>query len=74
MKQGVATYLHSHPELRGNVSRVGPDWFEVTWHPFVKDRPETLRDRIDVRAASRRTRRRYATNDAKNIGFGVPSL
>lgn len=73
MKSGEAVYLHTSPALRGTVARVGDTWFDVTWHPFATDRPETLQDRIDVRAASKRTRVRYDKREAKNIGFGKPS-
>jgi hypothetical protein len=71
MQQGIQTYLHTSPDLRGNVSRVGSDWFEVTWHPFMQDRAEA--EALGVLGGRRRMRVRYNKGDAANVGFGVPN-
>jgi hypothetical protein len=71
MKQGEAVFLATQPDLRGNVGRIGPDWFEVTWHPFVVDRPEAVA--LRVLGGRERTRVRYNKADANNVGFGNPN-
>jgi hypothetical protein len=73
MKQGEAVFLHSSPEMRGNISLVGDGWFDVTWHPFLTDRPEAYDLKVNIRDGQKRTRVRYRKGDASNIGFGEPS-
>lgn len=70
MKQGEAVYLTTSPDQRGNISLVGPDWFDVTWQPFVACRPETLA--FHMVDGFKRTRVRYSKNGIGVIGFGVP--
>lgn len=71
MKQGESVYLHTQPDLRGNVGRVGNGWFDVTWHPFTSDREEAIA--LGVLGGKRRMRVRYNTREANNIGFGNPN-
>jgi hypothetical protein len=75
MKTGEAVFLPQAPECRGNVSKVERDRFRVTWHPYAKDRPEILTERmgVDTRAASRRMRVWYSKGETGSIGFGVPA-
>lgn len=73
MKQGEAVYLHTSPDIRGNVTSVEDVYFTVTWHAFLADRPDAIDLKVNVRDGSKRTRVRYRKDDAANIGFGVPS-
>lgn len=72
LKQGTAVYLHTSPDMQGNVSLVGDGWFDVTWHPFLTDRPDAYDLKVNVRDGSKRTRVRYTDDNAGNVGFGVP--
>jgi hypothetical protein len=71
MKQGEPVFLQTSPEIRGNVSLVGDDWFDVTWHAFRDDRPDA--EDLRVLDGKERTRVRYSKSETRNIGFGVPS-
>ena len=75
IKQGIATYLHTNPMLRGNVSKVTPEGFWVTWHPYITDVPEALSkdSKVNVRLGSVRMRVFYPNREARNVGFGVPT-
>lgn len=75
MKAGMAVYLHTSPSLKGNIARVYPDGsIDVTWHPFVMDRPDVLADdlKVNIRLGRRRMRVHYAKHEMTNVGFGVP--
>lgn len=75
MKQGMAVFLKTSPECRGNVSAIDGDRFQVTWHPYGKDRPEVLTERMGVntREAQKATRVWYSRGETINVGFGRPS-
>lgn len=75
MKSGMAVYLTQNPKLRGNIARISRDGVWITWHPYVFDVPEALKNdsKINVREGSKRMRVFYGKRDLKYIGLGVPS-
>jgi hypothetical protein len=72
MQQGQAVYLSQSPSLRGNVSKIEGDRFQVTWHAFMKDRPEAKLEPYSVREASTRARYWYTKGETNGLVLGVP--
>lgn len=70
VKQGESVYLATSPDMRGSVSRVDSDGFEVVWNPFVFDREEALK--LKVIGGFNRTRVFYKRGQHGNVVFGVP--
>jgi hypothetical protein len=72
MQQGQAVYLSQSPALRGNVSKIEGDRFQVTWHAFMKDRPEARLELYSVRDAFARARYWYTKGETNGLVLGVP--